>query len=276
MLLAARLRRPAAVLHPPHLRGHQRQPHRRPDRRRDRAPSSTRSMPRPRDRAGPPPPDPAAWSRGSRRVLSDASGYVRFIDMQPARRPAKRYRREAQGAAPRRPLRPRRRAAAAGRQGRPPDARAAPPPCARAFDLGPSRTLQQDVEFGILQIVDIALKAISPAVNDPSTAITCVDQLSRILIRFASREPPETVLYDPPGVVRVSIAWIGFERLLASAFEQIRALRRRPTSPSACGCCGPCATSRSRPPTRRSAGHWSRPDGVSWTAVREARRRRVK
>ena len=59
-----------------------------------------------------------------------------------------------------------------------------------AFDLGPSRTLQQDAEFGVLQIVDIALKAISPAVNDPSTAISCVDQLSRILIRFASREPP--------------------------------------------------------------------------------------
>ena len=61
-----------------------------------------------------------------------------------------------------------------------------------AFDFGPSRTLQQDLEFGVLQIVDIALKAISPAVNDPSTAISCVDQLSRILIRFASREPPES------------------------------------------------------------------------------------
>ncbi len=56
-----------------------------------------------------------------------------------------------------------------------------------AFDFGPSRTLQQDVEFGILQIVDIALKAISPAVNDPTTAIGCVDQLSRILIRLASQ-----------------------------------------------------------------------------------------
>jgi uncharacterized membrane protein len=44
-----------------------------------------------------------------------------------------------------------------------------------AFGLGPSRTLQQDVEFGVLQIVDIALKAISPAVNDPTTAVTCVD-----------------------------------------------------------------------------------------------------
>jgi len=91
-----------------------------------------------------------------------------------------------------------------------------------AFDFGPFRTLQQDVEFGVLQIVDIALKAISPAVNDPTTAISCVDQLSRILIRFASREPPEELLYDPPGVFRVSIQWVDFDHLLDSAFEQIR------------------------------------------------------
>ena len=78
------------------------------------------------------------------------------------------------------------------------------------------------MEFGVLQIVDVALKAISPAVNDPTTAITCVDQLSRILIRFASRQPPDELLYDPPGIVRVSIRWIHFERLLEAAFEQIR------------------------------------------------------
>jgi len=91
-----------------------------------------------------------------------------------------------------------------------------------AFDLGPSRTLQQDLEFGVLQIVDIALKAISPAVNDPSTAISCVDQLSRILIRFASRELPESALYDPPGFVRVSVQWTDFDRMVDAAFEQIR------------------------------------------------------
>ena len=91
-----------------------------------------------------------------------------------------------------------------------------------AFDLGPSRTLQQDVEFGVLQIVDIALKAISPAVNDPTTAVNCVDQLSRILIRFGARELPASILYDPPGTARVSIPWIDFEGLLKSAFHQIR------------------------------------------------------
>jgi uncharacterized membrane protein len=92
----------------------------------------------------------------------------------------------------------------------------------QAIDIGPSRTLQQDIEFGILQIVDIALKAISPAVNDPSTAISCVDQLSRILIRVASREAPEPGLYDPPGNLRVWIPWIDFEGLFQTAFEQIR------------------------------------------------------
>jgi uncharacterized membrane protein len=91
-----------------------------------------------------------------------------------------------------------------------------------AFDFGPSRTLQQDIEFGVLQIVDIALKAISPAVNDPSTAISCVDHLSRLMIRIASREMPEPLLYDLKGVARVSIRWIDLDRLLDSAFEQIR------------------------------------------------------
>ena len=89
-------------------------------------------------------------------------------------------------------------------------------------DLGPSRTLQQDVEFGVLQIVDIALRAISPAVNDPSTGVSCVDQLSRILIRFASREPVASLLYDRASVARASIPWIHFDRLLHAAFEQIR------------------------------------------------------
>ncbi len=91
-----------------------------------------------------------------------------------------------------------------------------------AFDLGPSRTLQQDIEFGVLQIVDIALKAISPAVNDPSTGITCVDHLSRILIRYVSREPAPHFYYDPPSNLRVEIEWTGFDQLLDTAFDQIR------------------------------------------------------
>ncbi len=92
-----------------------------------------------------------------------------------------------------------------------------------AFDIGPMRTLQQDVEFGVIQIVDIALKAISPAVNDPSTAISCIDQLTRILIRWLERDPPESILYDPPQNLRVVIPWLGLDDLLNTAIEQIRA-----------------------------------------------------
>jgi uncharacterized membrane protein len=74
----------------------------------------------------------------------------------------------------------------------------------------------------VIQIVDIALRAISPAVNDPSTAITCIDQLSRILIRWLGRAPPEPMLFDPPHVMRVVVSWIGVEGMFDTAFEQIR------------------------------------------------------
>jgi uncharacterized membrane protein len=91
-----------------------------------------------------------------------------------------------------------------------------------AFDIGPTRTLQQDVEFGVIQIIDIALRAISPAVNDPSTAISCIDQLSRILIRWLGRAPPDSLLFDPPHVPRVFVPWISVAGMLDTAFEQIR------------------------------------------------------
>ena len=91
-----------------------------------------------------------------------------------------------------------------------------------ALDIGPTRTMQQDVEFGVIQIVDIALRALSPAVNDPSTAISCVDQLSRILIQWLGRVPPPTYFYSPPHVLRLVLPWISFEGLVDTAFEQIR------------------------------------------------------
>ena len=91
-----------------------------------------------------------------------------------------------------------------------------------AIEIGPTRTLQQDAEFGIVQIVDIALRAMSPAVNDPTTAISCVDQLSCILIRWLGRTPPRSHHYDPPHVLRAVVPWIGLSGLLDLAFEQIR------------------------------------------------------
>jgi uncharacterized membrane protein len=91
-----------------------------------------------------------------------------------------------------------------------------------ALDMGPTRTMQQDVEFGIIQIVDIALRAMSPAVNDPSTAISCVDQLSCIVIYWLGRQSPKSRYYAPPHVLRLVVPWITFQGLIETAFDQIR------------------------------------------------------
>ena len=58
--------------------------------------------------------------------------------------------------------------------------------------------------------------------NDPSTAISCIDQLSRVLIRWLGRAPPASVLFDPPHVPRVFVPWISVDGMFDTAFEQIR------------------------------------------------------
>ena len=64
------------------------------------------------------------------------------------------------------------------------------------FILGTERTEQQDIEFPIHQLVEVALRAISPAVNDPFTAIRCIDRLSAGLSRLAGRDFPSPYRYD--------------------------------------------------------------------------------
>ena len=94
--------------------------------------------------------------------------------------------------------------------------------CSATFDIGPARTLQQDVEFGVIQIVDIGLRAISPAVNDPSTAITCLGSARPHHDPVGEPRPPASTLFDPPHVLRVTMPWIDLDGLLETAFEQIR------------------------------------------------------
>ncbi|MBK8259507.1 MAG: DUF2254 domain-containing protein [Polyangiaceae bacterium] len=94
--------------------------------------------------------------------------------------------------------------------------------CRDALDLGPVRTMQDDLEFGLRQIVDIALKAISPAVNDPSTAVTCIDHLSRLLGRIARRGDASSTLFADDGRALVVFPPTGFQRAMDVAFHQIR------------------------------------------------------
>jgi uncharacterized membrane protein len=90
------------------------------------------------------------------------------------------------------------------------------------FDIGETRTLQQDVEFGIRQIVDIALKAISPAVNDPSTAVTCLDHLGRILGYLAKRKISSPALRNENKELCLLVKRPTFQSCLDLAFNQIR------------------------------------------------------
>ena len=89
------------------------------------------------------------------------------------------------------------------------------------FEIGPWRSMDVDVEFGFLQMVDIALKAISPAVNDPGTAICCIDRLCAMLLVAATLEPPITRVYDETGEVRLTRRQPSFTRLLEIAYSQI-------------------------------------------------------
>ena len=90
-----------------------------------------------------------------------------------------------------------------------------------AYSVGHHRTVEQDPAFGVRQLVDIALKALSPGVNDTSTAVMCVDYLTAILAQLASRKFPASLRYEGDELRVVTIAPT-FESLLAEAFDQIR------------------------------------------------------
>lgn len=163
---------------------------------------------------------------GGQAVVADRSGYIQLVDVAglaavagPARR-IQLLRAMGSFAPAGAPL------LRAAHVGADPAARAGvlTPEEVRAalacFDLGPSRTMQQDVEFGIRQVVDVALKAISPAVNDPSTAATCIDHLGRVLIRVAGRAP---VPFDGGSVLTLPPTHAD---LVDLAFEQIRQYAR--------------------------------------------------
>ena len=90
-----------------------------------------------------------------------------------------------------------------------------------AYSIGRHRTADQDPAFGIRQIVDMALKALSPGVNDTSTAVMCVDYLTAILARLACRQFPPSHRYEGE-TLRVIAIVSTFEGLLAEAFDQIR------------------------------------------------------
>ena len=84
------------------------------------------------------------------------------------------------------------------------------------------RTAFQDVEFTVDQLVEVAVRALSPGINDPFTAIACIDRLGEGLCRLAGRSMPSPVRYDAEGRLRVVTRPVTFEAVMNAAFHQIR------------------------------------------------------
>jgi uncharacterized membrane protein len=90
------------------------------------------------------------------------------------------------------------------------------------FTTGLERTLNEDVLFGFQQLADIGLRALSPGVNDPTTAMFCIDWLGEGLIRVQDTDDRPTVGLDEEGTPRVVYPPVPFEQFLTISFRHIR------------------------------------------------------
>ncbi|REL37943.1 DUF2254 domain-containing protein [Rhodohalobacter sp. SW132] len=92
----------------------------------------------------------------------------------------------------------------------------------KPFVIGNTKTSQQDLEFSIQQLVEIAARALSTGVNDPYTAMVCIDNLTSIMCYLAQAKFPSKYRFDDEGNLRIIADTFNFEGVLDSAFNQIR------------------------------------------------------
>jgi uncharacterized membrane protein len=92
----------------------------------------------------------------------------------------------------------------------------------QAHVTGAHRTLTQDLAFAIDQLVEIAIRALSPAVNDTFSAMTCIDWLGSGLCKITVEWNPSRYHYDDEGRLRLISAEVSYERLVERAFDKIR------------------------------------------------------
>jgi uncharacterized membrane protein len=92
----------------------------------------------------------------------------------------------------------------------------------RAFAVGADRTFDQDPKYAIRLLVDIAIKALSPAINDPSTAVQALNQIQDQLLRLGRRRLEIDVICDKQGKLKLIIPHPDWNDFLRLAFEEIR------------------------------------------------------
>ncbi|MDD1526523.1 hypothetical protein C7U92_04170 [Bradyrhizobium sp. WBOS7] len=88
--------------------------------------------------------------------------------------------------------------------------------------LDEQRTFEQDPKYAMRLLVDVAIKALSPAINDPTTAVQAIDQIEDMLRRLAKCDLEACRAYDDDGVLRVVYRMPTWEDYLALAFDEIR------------------------------------------------------
>lgn len=91
-----------------------------------------------------------------------------------------------------------------------------------AIHLTPQRTFEQDPKYPIRLLVDIAIKALSPAVNDPTTAVQAIDEIEDLLRRLGRRELDAGFASDANGILRLVFLTPTWEDYLHLAFDEIR------------------------------------------------------
>jgi uncharacterized membrane protein len=92
----------------------------------------------------------------------------------------------------------------------------------RAIHLATSRSFEQDPKYAIRLLVDIAIRALSPAVNDPTTAVQALDQIEDLLRRLGCRQLEAGYARDAAGKIRVTFPVPTWQDYLALAFDEIR------------------------------------------------------
>lgn len=95
-----------------------------------------------------------------------------------------------------------------------------------ALVLGPKRSAAQDIEFAVTALVEIALRALSPGINDPRTAIACIDWLTAAAGRAMQGEAPPALLCDKEDTPRLWRDIVSFEGFIDCAFNEIRQAAR--------------------------------------------------
>jgi len=92
----------------------------------------------------------------------------------------------------------------------------------RALEIGDERTFEQDPKYAIRLIVDIAIKALSPAINDPTTAVQAMDQIEDLLLRLGRVSLDTAAFTDEAGKLRLLVPFPTWEDFLHVALEEIQ------------------------------------------------------